>query len=196
MLVYWLLFLYFAVGALREEPRPAAAARVDVLFRLGFFFMALLIGLRFRVGADWITYEYLFADAKQETMGALPAIADPGYYLVNIGVQWFDAEAPDPAPAPVFRMKPTRFGIHGEMLAVDTSRFGVEDVAGAVRLSCDLLGLDGEPIAYDVVTPDPHRSAQQRAASSSARLRHRLRGVPAAVPARVRRVLGRASSSR
>lgn len=111
-------------------------------------------------------------------------------------VQWFDAEAPDPAPAPGFRMKPTRFGIHGEMLAVDTSRFGVEDVAGAVRLSCDLLGLDGEPIAYDVVTPDPHRSAQQRAASSSARLRHRLRGVPAAVPARVRRVLGRASSSR
>ena len=92
MLVYWLLFLYFAVGALREEPRPAAAARPDILFRLGCVLMALLIGLRFHVGADWIPYEYIFSDAKHETMGSLPAIADPGYYLINIVVQWFGGE--------------------------------------------------------------------------------------------------------
>ena len=92
MLVYWLLFLYFAVGALREEPRPAAAARPDILFRLGCVLMALLIGLRFHVGADWIPYEYIFSEAKHETMGSLPAIADPGYYLINIVVQWFGGE--------------------------------------------------------------------------------------------------------
>jgi len=92
LLVYWLLFLYFAVGALREEPRPAAAARPDILFRLGCVLMALLIGLRFHVGADWIPYEYIFSDAKHETMGSLPAIADPGYYLINIVVQWFGGE--------------------------------------------------------------------------------------------------------
>ena len=92
MLVYWLLFLYFAVGALREEPRPAAAARPDILSRLGCVLMALLIGLRFHVGADWIPYEYIFSEAKHETMGSLPAIADPGYYLINIVVQWFGGE--------------------------------------------------------------------------------------------------------
>jgi len=92
LLVYWLLFLYFAVGALREEPRPAAAARPDILFRLGCVLMALLIGLRFHVGADWIPYEYIFSEAKHETMGSLPAIADPGYYLINIVVQWFGGE--------------------------------------------------------------------------------------------------------
>lgn len=92
MLVYWLLFLYFAVGAIREEARPAVGARPDVLFRLGCFLMALLIGLRFRVGADWIPYETIFEEAKQETMGSLPAIADPGYYLVNIVVQWIGGD--------------------------------------------------------------------------------------------------------
>jgi len=92
LLVYWLLFFYFAVGAIREAPRPASAARPDVLFRLGCFLMALLIGLRFHVGADWVPYEDIFGDAKQETMGSLPAIADPGYYLLNIVVQWIGGD--------------------------------------------------------------------------------------------------------
>ncbi len=34
----------------------------------------------------------IFADARNETMGSLPVIADPGYYLINIVVQWFDAQ--------------------------------------------------------------------------------------------------------
>lgn len=92
MLVYWLLFLYFAAGALREQPRPAASAQVDLLFRLGCLLLALVIGLRFHVGADWIPYEYIFHDSKYETMGSLPGIADPGYYLINIVVHWLGGE--------------------------------------------------------------------------------------------------------
>lgn len=87
MLVYWLLFLYFAVGALREQARPAAAARTDILFRFGCLATALLIGLRFQVGGDWDPYEYIFADAKHETLGSLPQVADPGYYAINILIQ-------------------------------------------------------------------------------------------------------------
>jgi hypothetical protein len=88
VIVYWLLFLYFAAGAIREQPRPAESAKGDVLFRLGCLFTALLIGLRFHVGADWDQYEYIFVDARSETMGSLPVVADPGYYLINIVVQW------------------------------------------------------------------------------------------------------------
>lgn len=92
MLVYWLLFAYFAVGAIRERPRPAESARADVLFRVGCLLTALMIGLRHHVGADWIPYEEIFADARNETLGSLPVIADPGYYLVNIAVQRIDGE--------------------------------------------------------------------------------------------------------
>jgi len=53
VIVYWLLFLYFAAGAIREQPRPAETARADILFRLGCLLTALMIGLRFHVGADW-----------------------------------------------------------------------------------------------------------------------------------------------
>ena len=87
MLVYWLLFAYFGAGAIREQPRPEGSGRPDILFRFGCLLMTLMIGLRYQVGADWGPYEQIFADARSETLGTLPAIADPGYYLVNIAVQ-------------------------------------------------------------------------------------------------------------
>lgn len=89
MLIYWLLFGYFAAGAVRERPRSAQSPRSSIPFRLGCVLMALMIGLRYRVGADWVPYEEIFAEARNETLGSLPVIADPGYYLVNIVVQWF-----------------------------------------------------------------------------------------------------------
>jgi len=88
LLVYWILFLYFAVGAMREQPRVVGSGRADIPFRIGCVLIALMIGLRYHVGADWIPYEEIFADAKGESIWALPAIGDPGYYLLNIVVQW------------------------------------------------------------------------------------------------------------
>jgi len=92
VLVYWLLFLYFAVGAMREQPRAAGLGRADIPFRFGCVLVALVIGLRYHVGADWIPYEEIFADSRGETLGSLPVIADPGYYLVNIIVQWIGVD--------------------------------------------------------------------------------------------------------
>jgi len=92
LLVYWIMFLYFAAGAMREQPRAAGSGRADIPFRFGCVLIALMIGLRFHVGGDWIAYEEIFADAKGERLGSLPAIADPGYYLVNIVVQWLGGE--------------------------------------------------------------------------------------------------------
>ena len=92
MLVYWLLFLYFAAGAMREQPRPAGTGRADVAFRAGCVVTALIIGLRYHVGADWVPYEEIFAEVKGETFGSLPAIADPGYYLVNMVAQTLGAD--------------------------------------------------------------------------------------------------------
>jgi len=81
------MFLYFAVGAVREHPRAPGSGRTNLAFRVGCAAMTLVIGLRFHVGADWIPYEHIFADARNESLGSLPVIADPGYYLLNIAVQ-------------------------------------------------------------------------------------------------------------
>src|SRR5258705_1045984 len=86
------MFLSFAAGAMREHQRAAGSGRADIPFRFGCVLIALMIGLRFHVGGDWIAYEEIFADAKGERLGSLPAIADPGYYLVNIVVQWLGGE--------------------------------------------------------------------------------------------------------
>jgi hypothetical protein len=87
LLIYWVLFSYFAIGALREQPRAPGTGHRDMLFRLGCLAIALIVGLRYRVGADWVNYEYIFEDARHLTLDTLPDIADPGYYFINIAVQ-------------------------------------------------------------------------------------------------------------
>lgn len=59
MLVYWLLLGYFAVGAMLIRPRPGRRPGA-VMMALGSLIVALAIGLRFKVGADWETYGFLF----------------------------------------------------------------------------------------------------------------------------------------
>ena len=66
VLVYWLLFAFFAVGAMLAEPvfAPAAAGAHPALrqahrtpfrtfFAIGAIATIVLIGLRYKVGADW-----------------------------------------------------------------------------------------------------------------------------------------------
>jgi hypothetical protein len=63
---------------------------------------------------------------------------------------WFD-ELPDPPPCPPYRCRPAAMGFDGWGLTLDTTRFGVTDMAGAVRLACDVLGLEpGAEVRYDL----------------------------------------------
>lgn len=61
---------------------------------------------------------------------------------------WFDLEAPDPPPAPMMSMRPSRLGFDGSMVAMDTTSLGVEDIAGAVHLATCILGYLSEPISW------------------------------------------------
>lgn len=92
MLVYWLLFLYFVAGAIRERPRVQGESHADIPFRIGCVAIALVIGLRYHVGADWVPYEEMLSDAAGQTLGTLPVIADPGYSLINIVVDRIGGE--------------------------------------------------------------------------------------------------------
>lgn len=87
MAVYWFLISYFALGALNEgKKRPGAAASSPLLL-LGGLLITLLVGLRYDVGADWTAYEFMFSYAQYVDLGRSLEIGDPGYQLLNWGVQ-------------------------------------------------------------------------------------------------------------
>ena len=91
MLVYWLLIGYFAVGAILVRPR-ADRRPGPIMLALGSLLVALAIGLRYQVGADWETYKFLFSYVKYASLARLLTIGDPGYQLLNWAVQRFGAE--------------------------------------------------------------------------------------------------------
>jgi hypothetical protein len=84
---YWLLFGYFLFGALLSN--SSATGRMPSLppMLVGTLIVALMVGLRFEVGADWITYEFLFDFAGRSSLERALSIGDPGYQFVNWMVQ-------------------------------------------------------------------------------------------------------------
>ena len=91
MLVYWLLLGYFAAGAMLVRPR-ADRRSGPIMLLLGASLIALAIGLRYKVGADWQTYQFLFSYVKYTSLARLLTIGDPGYQVVNWAVQRIGAE--------------------------------------------------------------------------------------------------------
>ncbi len=86
MLVYWLLFGYFAAGAMIVRPH-AGKRPGSFLLIAGAMIVALVIGLRYKVGADWETYKFLFSFADYASLDRLLMIGDPGYQILNWFVQ-------------------------------------------------------------------------------------------------------------
>jgi hypothetical protein len=92
LLPYWLLFSYFAIGALNENPRRGADLRTYPFMVLGAVVVALLIGLRFEVGADWDTYRFMFEYSRYADFGRMLEIGDPAYQSLNWAVDRLDGE--------------------------------------------------------------------------------------------------------
>lgn len=84
MLVYWSLFAFFAVGTLFERDRPRFSGwQGHWMLLAGGFLIAVAIGLRYQVGADWETYEFWFDYAGLADLGRVLEFKDPGYQLLN-----------------------------------------------------------------------------------------------------------------
>lgn len=105
MAPYWLLFLFFAVGALLSSrgltaapPVPAATGRgpagrpnlqrppTDLLFGLGMIFVTVMIGLRWQVGGDWINYLGIFKKAAYWLPSQGFGRNEPAYQVLNWAV--------------------------------------------------------------------------------------------------------------
>jgi len=88
MLLYWLLFALFATGAiLSTSGDPFHAKKPSALILFAGLFIVALVGLRFRVGADWKSYEFMFSYAGYADWGRVLTLGDPGYQTLNWLVQ-------------------------------------------------------------------------------------------------------------
>jgi hypothetical protein len=84
MFPYWILFGVFAVGAtLGSRDRGFAGGGGGPLLALAAIAMALMIGLRYEVGADWKVYEWLFTIAGRASFERALSLGDPGYQFIN-----------------------------------------------------------------------------------------------------------------
>ena len=86
MLAYWFLFALFALPALTERMRHPDDPRPQRLLAIFGVVMALMIGLRFHVGADFEAYELIFRRAAEIDLARSLQRGDPGYQFVNWAV--------------------------------------------------------------------------------------------------------------
>lgn len=82
LLPYWLMFTLWAVGAIQVERRLAQAPRL-IFFVVAAAFTALMIGLRFKVGGDWLNYQRIFESIFFLDLPAALEITDPAYSALN-----------------------------------------------------------------------------------------------------------------
>ena len=93
MIPYWLLFIYFAAGGLLEQDAEALRPRRTFFLLFGAFIISLMIGFRYKVGADWTTYREIFAYSRLVTgERMLHVFGDPAYGLLTWAVSHLDGE--------------------------------------------------------------------------------------------------------
>lgn len=91
MLVYWLLFAYFAAGALLRLEAPQRR-NASVALLAGSALVWIAIGLRYEVGADWKTYKFLYSYAGIASLARVLAFGDPGFQLLSWSIHRTGAE--------------------------------------------------------------------------------------------------------
>lgn len=83
MIPYWLLFGYFLFGAVLSNGSAGGRQPASLPILFGALVIALMVGLRFDVGADWASYEFLFQFAGRADLWRVLEIGDPGYQFLN-----------------------------------------------------------------------------------------------------------------
>jgi hypothetical protein len=92
MLAYWALFGFFAIGAIFDVRNPPDLRRPRPMWMAGAVAIALMVGLRYEVGADWETYEFIFRAAGYLDFDRVLALGDPGFQALNFIVERLGGE--------------------------------------------------------------------------------------------------------
>lgn len=83
MFPYWLLFLVFAIGAVTYGLKNRDNRTPSPLLVLAAIGLVLMIGLRYRVGADWQNYIVIFQYVGEMSFNEVLALQDPAYMMLN-----------------------------------------------------------------------------------------------------------------
>jgi hypothetical protein len=93
---YWLLWSFFFMGVLmsQRQAQPQVAGDVPLqrpdlsaMALIGLLAMTLMIGLRFQVGGDWNTYQFIFKRSAYYNLEQTITRSDPGYAFLNWAAQ-------------------------------------------------------------------------------------------------------------
>jgi len=88
--IYWVLFLVLAVGALFNRSENSARMRAGLLL-FGALPTALMIGLRWKVGPDWVGYSDIFNYTRFYSLGRSISHFDPAFITLNWLLHQFNA---------------------------------------------------------------------------------------------------------
>jgi hypothetical protein len=81
LLPYWVLFAVFAAGSLQYQ-RQGVREQNPLLLLAGLC-LVMVIGLRYAVGGDWVTYNEMLDDIYYLSLSASLTYTDPGYAFFN-----------------------------------------------------------------------------------------------------------------
>lgn len=88
MIPYFALLGLWLVGAIQFSGKRRVAVE-RVLYGVALVVTILMVGLRYRVGGDWATYEEMYSDIALQPLSSALTLAEPAYAVLN----WLSAKA-------------------------------------------------------------------------------------------------------
>lgn len=82
MTPYWLMFVFWSLGAVQSERRRVDDPR-KLMFISAAIAMTVIIGLRFEVGTDWANYVDIYKTLSLMTLPDALRVTDPAYGFLN-----------------------------------------------------------------------------------------------------------------
>jgi hypothetical protein len=88
LIVYWLIFSYFTTGSLLRRENERGSPLSYAFLAIGALLVAIMIGLRYKVGGDWFAYQRMYSFVQIASFRQVLDLGDPAYQFLN----WFAGE--------------------------------------------------------------------------------------------------------
>ncbi len=87
MIPYFLLLGIWLVGTIQFSSKSESGFE-RILYGAAIVFTILMVGFRYQVGGDWVTYEEMYRDISMQSLQEATRFTEPGYAFLN----WISAK--------------------------------------------------------------------------------------------------------